>query len=315
MIRRLSARLVRAAVALVAVCAFVGLAVELMPGDAAEIRAGSYATPEDIERIRAEQGLDRLAIVRWFAWAAGALHGDLGASAVSGRPVSEMIAQRLPITATLAGLAVLIAIPLAAAATVPAARAAARGRRTAGVGLTAAVAIPQVVVAVGLIALYAGVLGWFPAVSFLAPGVPPLAQPDRLVLPVATLALPSAAFAAVLIRGAAVDAITSPHVRDARLRGVPRVTVAMRYLARPLAAPIVQVSAVVGGSLIAGTALVEAVFGISGLGEMLVTGVATRDVAVVQAIAMLGAIAVLAGLLVADLLGDITAYRRERGAS
>ena len=89
----------------------------------------------------------------------------------------------------------------------------------------------------------------------------------------------------------------------------------MRYLARPLAAPIVQVSAVVGGSLIAGTALVEAVFWISGLGEMLVTGVATRDVAVVQAIAMLGAIAVLAGLLVADLLGDITAYRRERGAS
>lgn len=314
MLRRLSARIAHAVLALVVVCALVGVAVELLPGDAAEIRAGSYATDEDIARIRAEQGLDRPAIARWFAWAAGALRGDLGISAVSGRPVAEMVAQRWPITATLAGLAVLVAIPLAIAAIAPALRAAAQGRRPTGAWITAAVAIPQIVVAAGLVAVFAGVLGWFPAVSFLSPGVAPLAQPSRLVLPVASLALPSAAFAAVLIRGAAIDAVTAPHVRDARLRGVPRSTIALRYLAGPLAAPIVQVSAVVGGSLLAGTALIEAVFGISGLGEMLVTAVATRDTAVVQAVALIGAAAVIAGLLLADALGELAAHRTKRGA-
>jgi peptide/nickel transport system permease protein len=303
-------RLLRAAAALVVVCALVGVAVELLPGDAAEARAGSYATPADLARIRAEQGLDRPAVVRWLEWAAGAVRGDLGTSATSGRAVVDVLAERWPTTAVLAGLALLVAVPLAAASTAAAAAAALRGRRRADAPLTAAVAVPQVVVAAGLTAVLAGLLGWLPPVSLLAPGVPILAQAHLLVLPVASLALPTAAFAAVLLRGAAADAVAAPHVRDARLRGLPPHVIATRYVAGALAAPAVQVLAVVGGALLAGTALVESVFGVAGLGELLVTAVATRDVVVVQAVAALTAAAVLIGLTAADVVGELTAGGR-----
>ncbi|MHA6628695.1 ABC transporter permease [Pseudonocardia sichuanensis] len=302
MLSILARRLVRAAAALVVACALVAAAVELLPGDAAEVRAGPYATPAAVEQVRAEQGLDRPAVIRWLEWAGAAVRGDLGTSALSDRPVLDMLAQRWPATAALAGLSLLVAVPLTALAVA----AALRRRRGGDALLTAAVAVPQVVVAGALTAVLAGLAGWLPPVSLLAPGTPVLAQPRLLVLPVLSLALPTAAFAAVLLRGAAADAVDAPHVRDARLRGLSPWVVTLRYVAGALAAPAVGVFAVVGGALIAGTALVESVFGVAGLGELLVTAVATRDMVVVQAVAAIAATAVLAGLTVAEVVADLT---------
>ncbi len=302
MVRAALVRLLRAVAALVVVCALVAAALDLLPGDAAQARGGPYATPAAVEQIRVERGLDRPAAVRWLEWVVAALRGDLGTSALSDRPVADVLAQRWPATAALAGLSLLVAIPL----TVLAVATSLRGRRRGDGMLTAAVAVPQVVVAGGLTAVLAGVLGWLPPVSLLAPGTPVLAQPRLLVLPVLSLALPTAAFAAVLLRGAADDAVAAPHVRDATLRGVPPLAVAVGYVVPALAAPAVQVFAVMGGALVAGTALVESVFGVAGLGELLVTAVATRDVVVVQAVAAVAAVAVLAGLTVAEVVADLT---------
>jgi len=129
--------------------------------------------------------------------------------------------------------------------------------------------------------------------------------PDLLVLPVLTLALPSAAYAAGQLAGAVADAAGRPFVRDAVLRSVPASAVATRYVAPLVLAPALRVLAVTAGALVAGSALVEALFGLSGLGELLVGAVRARDVPVVLAVAMLSAAVVVAGLLVADLAARV----------
>lgn len=299
-----AASVARATAALLIITALVAAAVEFLPGDAAQARAGPYASAADIEDLRVSLGLDRAAGWRWLDWVGSVLQGDLGVSALSGRPVAEMVAQRLPTTAVIAGMSLLVSVPLIGLATAVGIRSGSRGGGDAL--LTAAVATPQVVVAGAAAALLSGVLDWVPAVSLLRPGTPVLAQPQLLVLPVLSLALPASAYGTVLLRGAAADVVNLPHVRDARLRGLPARTIATRYLGPALAGPALQILAVIGGALLAGTALVESVFGVAGLGELLVTAVFTRDVLVVQAVAAIAAIAVLAGLAIADVVARLT---------
>ncbi|ODA70241.1 ABC transporter permease subunit [Streptomyces sp. AVP053U2] len=143
--------------------------------------------------------------------------------------------------------------------------------------------------------------------SLLPPGGSLLADPRLLVLPALTLALPSAAFATALLRGALGDALRRPHVADARLRGLPAPLVLHRHVLPFLYAPALQVTALLTGGLVAGTALAETLFGYPGTGQLLVSAVAVRDVPVIQAAALLPALVLLLGMLLADLADRRTA--------
>ncbi len=141
-----------------------------------------------------------------------------------------------------------------------------------------------------------------PPVSLIPAGRSPLAHLDLLVLPALTLALPASAYAAMMLRGPLVDAAETPYIVDARMRGVGRARLAAAYVLPVVAAPVVRVMSFVLAGLICGTALVENIFGLSGLGELFVTSIATRDVAVVQAISLLAAVVVVVGMAIADLV-------------
>ena len=300
--------LVRALLLLVGVSVLVFACTEALPGDAAEARTAGRATASQLAQMRAATGLDAPAWQRYLRWAGGLVHGDAGVSLISGRPVADLIAQRLPATAALAGAALLVAVPLMLVLTWPAGDGS-TADRLVGAMVTAMAAIPQVVVAAALTALFAGVLAWLPPVSLLPPdGGPP--GPSVLALPALSLALPAAAYGAMLLRGLVTDVLARPYVRDARLRGLPRRRIATVYAGPFLIAPAVRILAVVTGGLIAATAVVEVMFGYAGLGELLVGAVANRDVPVVQAGAMLAAVTVVLGLLVADLAGALTDPRR-----
>ncbi|WP_198653555.1 ABC transporter permease [Actinocorallia populi] len=299
MIRSVPAAAGRALALLAATSLIVFWATELLPSDAAESKAAGRATGAQLAALRAELGLDRPAWERYLSWAGGLAHGDAGTSLVTGRPVGEMLAERLPATLTLAGCALAVAVPLAL---VLAWRvgAAPHGRIAA---LTAvAAAVPQPVFAAALVALFAGTLPWLPPVSLLAPDTPPLAQPELLVLPALALALPSAAFGAGMLGGAVADTLRRSYVRDAAARGLPPARVALRHVAPLLAAPALRILALLTGGLLASTAVIEVMFGYSGLGELLVSAIGTRDLPVVQAVAMLTAATVLSGLATADVL-------------
>lgn len=290
------------AVALVLVASVaVFAATALLPADAVAVRSGGRVDGEQLAQLRAAAGLDRPIVARYLDWLGGLLTGDPGSSLVSGRPVAELVGQRAPVSVVLVVGALVLAVPLAAAL--------ARTRGPAvGVLVVAGAALPPVVVGVGLAALLSGAWQLVPPVSLLPAGRPPWSRPELLVLPVLTLALPTAAYAGGQLRGTVADVVARPFVRDAVLRGMPPTAVALRYVGPLVAGPALRVLAVSAGSLVAGTTVVETLFGMSGLGELLVAAVRARDVPVVQVTALLAAVVVVAGLLFADLV----ATRNER---
>ncbi|AQS71865.1 ABC transporter permease [Streptomyces pactum] len=301
----------RAAALAVAATAVVFTATELLPGDAGELRTTGRASQEDVAAERHRLGLDRPAAVRYLDWLYGLVRGDLGRSLAGDRPVATLFAERLPATAVLVAVALAVTVLLTATALTLTYLRGGRG----GTAAAALAAVPQPVYAASLGAVLAGLLGWLPPVSLLPPGGSPLADPRLLVLPALTLALPSAAFATVLLRGALGDALRRPHVADARLRGLPAPLVLHRHVLPFLYAPALQVAALLAGGLVAGTALAETLFGYPGTGQLLVSAVVVRDVPVVQAAALLPAAVLLLGMLLADLAARRTMLPRlSRGA-
>ncbi|MGI8312334.1 ABC transporter permease [Saccharopolyspora hattusasensis] len=290
----------RSALLLLAVAVLVFAGTELLPGDAAQARTRGRASDAELLRLREQTGLAAPVWLRFGRWLGGLLHGDAGRSLVSDRPVAGLIAERLPATLALTACSLLVAVPLMLMAAWVGSST--RLRSPVGGAIAAAAAVPQVVVAGALVALFSGLLHWLPRVSLLPIGQSPWQRPELLALPTLSLALPAAAYGAGLLAGAMADVRRLPHVEDAVLRGVPHWRVAARHVLPLLFAPLLRVLAVLCGGLIAATTVVETVFGYNGLGELLVSSVANRDVPAVQAVAMLGAAVVLAGLWLADVV-------------
>lgn len=310
-LRTLAMAALRAAGLLVGASLIVFSATSALPGDAVELRTAGRASEAELERLRVEVGLDRPFPERYATWLAGVLRGRLGSSTVSGRPVSELVGQRLPLSLTLTASALVVTLPAMVGLAWVAARGPAPLRAPAAAATVAGAATPLPVVAVVLTALLAGGAGLVPPVSLLRAGSPAWRQPALLVLPVLSLALPSAAYGAGLLRGAWADAAAAPAVRDAEVRGIPASRVLRHYLAPTLAPVVVRVTALLTGGILAGTAVVETLFGMSGLGDLVVTGIRTRDLPVVQAVAMLTAAVVTSGFLLADLLAGSTVRSRD----
>ena len=300
--------LLRATLLLVGVSVVVFAATEALPGDAAQARTAGRATTSQLTEVRADIGLDAAAWQRYLQWAMGLLRGDAGVSLLTDRPVTDLLGQRFPATAILAAAALVVTVPLMLVLAWLAGSASPAGRLVAA-AVTVTAAVPQVVIAAALTALFAGVLAWLPPVSLLPAGGR-LPSMEVLMLPAASLALPAAAYGAMLLRGVVADTLARPHVADARLRGMPPWRIAVVYVGPFLLAPAARIIAVVAGGLIAATAVVETMFGYAGLGELLVGAVANRDTPVVQAVAMLAAATVVAGLFAADLIAVLTDARR-----
>lgn len=289
-----------AALALVSVAVFA--ATEVLPGDAAAVVAGPDATPEQRERVRERLGLDRPATERYVTWLGGALRGDLGTAFVGGRPVAEVIGDRLGNSAVLGGLALVIAVPIGVA--VGAIAGAMAGRRTdraVSTGALVLVGVPEFISAGVLLVVLASWLGWFPAVSLVPLGGGPLDAPSILVLPAVSMALAPAAFAARLTRATVADTVRAPFVETARLNGVVGPRLFARHVVPNSLGPVVQVFGLAVGSLIGGAVVVESLFAYPGIGSELRTAVLTRDLPLVQGIALVLAAITLAALLVADV--------------
>ncbi len=299
--------------AALSVLVFVG--VDLLPGDPVTSRLGISATPEQADALRERLGLDRPLPVRYADWISGLCRGDLGVSA-GGRPVAEMLSDRVGNSAVLAGLAVLILAPLSLTLGLWAAWR--RGRpadRTISAGSLLMVSVPEFVVAGGLVLLFAVTLRWFPAVSLLPPGASPLGHADLLVLPVASLVLVGSAYAVRVIRGAATQTLAGPAAEFLRLNGV-RWPALARRLVIPAVLPVaVQVWLVTGVALVGGAVLVEKVFGYPGIGELLVSSVQSGDLPVVQAVVLVLGASMLAALLLADFAVVLLTPRLRTGGA
>ena len=302
MLRCVFSRLAAVVPVLFVVSCMVFLILRLAPGDPAAVIAGSSATNADIEQIRARLGLDRSLPVQFGIWLGRVLQGDLGYSYFLNKPVTELIAQRLEPTASLAIgtilLAVLIAVPLGAIA---AARMGGWVDRVLSVLSVAGFSIPVFVTGYVLIYLFAIQLDWLPVQGYRPlGGKEGLAGWARhLILPWAALSIIYVALIARITRAAVSEALTEDYIRTARAKGVSEQVVLIRHALRNAAVPIVTVIGIGVALLIGGVVVTETVFAIPGLGSLTVDVVLNRDFPVIQGLVMFFAVSyVLINLLV-----------------
>jgi peptide/nickel transport system permease protein len=313
-------RALGAVVALAALSVLIFAVTEVLPGDAVGAIAGPDATAEQRDRVRTELGLDRPAVERYVDWMGGVLRGDLGTAYVGGRPVADVLADRVPNSLLLAGLVCLLLVPTAVALGTAAGFGSAGGRRgraadrVVSAGALTAAGIPEFVTAGLLLAVLATWLGLVPEVSLVPIGGSPLDSPEVLVLPVLSLLVLSAACAVRLIRASVADVVRTPYVEAARLGGIHGWRLAMRHVLPNALAPAVQAVVAQLGALVGGAIVVESIFNYPGVGNELRAAVAARDVPLVQGISLTLCAVSLVALLIGDLLVRLLSPRLRSAA-
>ncbi len=257
----------------------------LTPGDPAAVLAGEQATAEDIERLRVSLGLDQPYLVRFGQWITGVVHGDLGTSIFSRRPVMELIVQRLEPTValTLASLfiAVAIAVPLGVIA---AWRSGGIVDRMAMSFAVLGFSVPVFVLSYLLISLFSVKLQLLPVQGYvpIAYGFGPFAK--HLILPAMSLGIINAALIARITRTTMLEVLNQDYIRAARAKGLSVRRVLIRHALKNAAVPIVTVIGISFALLISGVVVTETVFNIPGLGRLTVDAILRRDYPVIQGV-------------------------------
>lgn len=280
--------------------------LRILPGDVAQVIGGIKATPEQIEAIRIEYGLDRPLIVQYFEWLGGLLRFDLGSSLITHSPISGEILQKLAVTLPLCalaiGIAVVIGVPLGTIAAI-------RHRQLDGVVVSyaaqAAAAVPVLWTGLLLILLFGrgvGVIGILPSQGFPRQGwADPGAALAALILPALTIGIVEGAVVLRYVRSALIDALHQDYVRTAMSRGLTRSQAVLRHGLPNASLSVLAVVGLQAASLVGGAVVIETLFALPGLGSKLVGDVGNRDLLSAQ-----GIIVVLTGLvLVMGLVIDI----------
>ena len=291
--------------ALVGVSALIFGLVRLLPGTIVDILAGTEGRlgPEQRAMVLHQFGLDRPLPVQYGLWLWNLVHGNLGWSFRTQQPVGELIAARLPITVELAVLTVAVVaavgIPLGILASVtPSVRVKALAQIVGLLGLS----VPNFWTAVMLIILASYAFHWLPALIFTPPWVSPWTNAQQMLLPVTSLALGLAAVVVRMTRSSMLEVLGQEYVKVARAKGLRGGTVLLRHALRNALIPIITVLGLQSGFLLGGVVITEQIFGLPGLGWMLLNGVYQRDYPVVQGTVMLFAVTFAAVNLAVDLL-------------
>lgn len=306
-VRRLGAALLT--VLLVVTITFV--LAHLAPGEPMVADAERlHADPARVARVRAEFGLDRPLAIQYGMYLANAARGNLGESFTMRRPVIDILRERLPRTVLLAGASLLLAFTAGIAiAVVQAARAGDWIDALLGTVTLAFHSTPVFWLGLVLLVVCAQWLGWLPAGGMTTPvehaqmgAMGRMLDVGRhLVLPAVTLALVQTAEIARFQRGALVDALGSGFVRAARARGLAEIVILVRHALRSALAPAIVLAGMSVPALLAGSVLVETVFGWPGMGRLMRDAIASRDYNVILAAAALSGALVALGNLAADL--------------
>lgn len=295
MITRLLPRLFWSAVTLLATAVLTFLLIHLVPGDPARVIAGAKATPEVLAAIHTRYHLDDPLWLRLGHYLAQLGRGDLGYSYVTGQPVGTALRERLPVTAALSALAVILWMAMA----IPLGVLTARFReswidRTVLVISTVTLSLPAFWLARMLQYGLAYRLGWFPVAG--------LRGFASLLLPSACLAILYCGFYARLIHTNMVEALESPCIRAARAKGASEASVLFRHALRNALLPVTTMLAMDSASLLGGVLFVENVFALPGIGSLAVQSVFNLDVPIIMGTVLLAGALVIAANLVTDLL-------------
>lgn len=286
---------------------------QLLPGDPALVMAGEEGSPEVIEQIRKQYRLDQPLPMQYLHWIGNVLQGDLGESMRIKQPVSQLIAEKLPVTLQLATMAMVFALLIG----IPAGIVSAVRKGTVWDGLANVVALaglstPNFWLGIMMIFVFSVGLGWLPASGFVSPF-------ENLGQSLATTVMPAfvlgSGIAAVLMRhmrSSMLQALDADYVRTARAKGLLGHQVVLGHALRNALTPVITLGALEFGTLLSGAVLTEQVFSIPGFGKLIVDAVFNRDYAVVQGVVLVTATVYILLNLLADVL-YVLANPRLRG--
>lgn len=302
MIRFLTRRVLQAIVVLFIVTIIVFVLIHLLPGGPARAELGVQATPTAIESFNKQHGFDKSLPQQYLTWLGELFRGDLGYSYKENSTVMDLLKDRLPKTALLAGvsvaIAVLIAIPLG---TLQAVR---RNRLTDYVATAVTFVLystPSFWLSLILVLFFSVKLGFLPAQAPQGSIAAVLAQPSGLILPIATIALISVALYSRYMRSSTIDNLTQDYVRTARAKGASTARVLFGHVLRNAISPILTLLGLSLPFILSGTLITERVFNFPGMGLLFYNAAVTQDYPVLLAVTLVVAIATVLGSVLADI--------------
>jgi len=276
------------------VATMVFFLTRLAPGDPASLMLGDQATSADIAELRKTYGLDQPVVVQYLLWLKEIASGNLGQSIFLQRPVLQAIGERAEPTFFLALFSILIAsligIPCGIVSAVW------RGQKAdqavSGLAMLAA-SIPSFWLGLLFIQFFAVRLGWFPVAGYGDPGAGLAQRLYHLILPATVLGIVNSALITRFTRASMLDVLSEDYVRTARAKGLPENRIVLRHALGNALVPIITVVGLTAALLVGGAIITETVFGLPGIGNLVVSAVLRRDYPVIQ-----GALIVIAGIYV-----------------
>ncbi|TCV99816.1 ABC transporter permease [Biostraticola tofi] len=303
MLRYILKRLAALIPVLLVVSVMVFCLVHLAPGDPALVILGNDASPEDIASLRQQMGLDQPLMTQFVHWFARVIQGDLGSSLMMNATVGSLFFQHLQPTLALAVYAQLLAIVLGLAAGMISAwqhdRLADRIIRAAA---TFCMSVPGFLLGLMLIFFFAVHLRWFPVVGYRSGSGSLWLNLWYLTLPALALGVRIAALITRMTRAVMLDVLQEGFIKTARAKGVPESQVLLRHSLKNALIPIITICGESFGSLVTGTIVIESVFGIPGVGSLIVDSIERRDFTVIQGSVLLITISYVLINLAVDVL-------------
>lgn len=297
---------------MIVVSVIVFVMTSILPGDVAQIVLGQSATPETLAALRAELGLDQPAYVRYFLWLGDLMTGDLGTSKAGGAAISDLIGGRFGNTMLLASLVAVISIPLSIFFGLWAAMHPGTWLdRVVTFGTLATISVPEFFVATLMVLILAVNLQWLPSTALLRDGMTFFELLLGLAMPIITLVIVVSAQMIRMTRAGILNVMNSPYIEMAILKGVPRGRIITRHALFNAVGPIINVIALNLAYLVSGVVIVETIFAYPGLAKLMIDGVQTRDLPLVQACAMIFCGTYVILILIADV-GSILSNPRLR---
>ena len=302
MLRFVVRRLAAGVVLVVVLSSLAYLLLYVSAGNIARNILGQSATEETVELKKQELGLDQPLLTRFGDWVSNALQGDLGVSWFTGQPVTEAMTSRVAVTLSLVIGATLLTAVVSVALGVLAARRRGWADRLVQVVAVLGFAIPGFLVALGLVLVFAINLGWFKPTGYTQFSESPAGWLSSITLPVIALALGSIAGVSAQIRGSMIDALRLDYVRTLRSRGLSERRVVYKHVLRNAAGPALSVLGLQFVGLLSGAVIVEQIFAIPGLGQVIVGATSQGDIPLVMGVVLVTAVIVVILNLVVDLL-------------
>ncbi len=294
----LARRLILSALILLGVSLITFFLLFVLPADPVRQIAGRSATPQTVENIRTQLGLDQPFVVQYARYLGGLLQGDMGRSYLQKTEVASLIAARMPATLLLMAGAITCELILGLAMGVAAALMRGRvGDQALMMASFVTVSAPQFVVSLLMLYVFAVRLGWFPIGGY--------GTFAHLVLPAVTLGLLGSGWYARMVRSSMIDVLRADYIRTARAKGLPRARIILRHAMPNAILPIIAMIGIDIGMFMGGIVVVESVFGWPGIGQLAWQAIQRIDIPIIMGVTLVSACAIVLGNLLADLIAPL----------